>query len=324
MTSPLIPQNNFHTFSKNLRTRHEHIYSVDTSKRKLKAKIAELWETSRQNQKLSKKNFIKQNMQIVSNLNRLNQIKELDPFSRKLLFDNYLKTCMRGGLGPKQKQDLFAQSMRSKGKTEESDQFLTSCPTSELWPKRRSHRKNFLRKTHGQTGRFNSLRKTRAVAIKTANKTQTKSYVIKTKIPAKIQTDEVAKTCRSMGRTHGKQSKVGFLSTKLKTSRFDCVSVATDLERQSMLKQENEFERVVARSLQQGEKRRSLEHLENIVIGRDEGGIEKHVLDSSNPVALNCGLKKLLLSYQDRLKALKTKRNYTDKHKAKLGRILGR
>lgn len=323
---PLMPQNRNHLFSKNLRSKHDEIYSVDASRRKLRARIADLWQTSRQNQKLCKKDFIKQNMQIVTNLNRLNQIKELDPFSRKVLFDNYLKTFTRVGLCQKQKKILFAKSMQAQGKTEQSDQFLTSCPTSKLWPKRHLHRKNCEKEYSAHSKKHQNHRKARAAPIKAASKSKTKSYVIRSKISTKHKEEAMAKTCRSMGQTPRNLFKRDFsrIHVKLKPIQIESDEALAGLERKQKFSQENEFESLVERSFQKAEKKRSIEQLENVVNGQSEAGFETHVVDSSNPVTLNCDLKKILHSYQDRLKALKTKSNYVDKHKAKLGKLLER
>lgn len=78
---------------------------------------------------------------------------------------------------------------------------------------------------------------------------------------------------------------------------------------------------MVAKSFQKMEKVRTIDRLERVMGGDPPDSADLSVSDSRDPVSLNCELKKILNSLVDRMRTLRTRRNYMDRHAAKLARV---
>jgi len=323
--------------SKSLKSKRKLIYNENNPKQKMTKRIFNLWKTSRDDHKINKKDFIKQNKQIVANLNNLNQIKELDYFSRKMLFDNYLKTYLRAGLTQKQKRNMFSDYMRSRGKQDESDKFLLSCQRSKIMKDiQRKQKKSCSISRKTKKGRYYSTGKGQRVFIKRTVKSKNKSFTItKNKSTGKLRSKSKRGkskklkviTSRSKGLTPKNcltEKQIGFspFNLKFKKIQFNRKNILLKTDDQTSKDgHEEEFEYMVANSFQKMRKVQTIDRLENIMKGGQIDTMDLQTLDSSNPVVLNCDLKKILNFYKQKLKALKTKYNYMEKHNSKLNKV---
>ena len=330
LTNPILKNNSYHMLSKSIKSKRKLIYNENNPKQKMTKRIFNLWKTSRTSHKLSKKDFIKQNKQIVANLNNLNHVKELDYFSRKMLFDNYLKTYLRAGLTQKQKRNMFSDYMKAKGKQDESDRFLLSCQRSRLEKeinKRKKKSCSITKKT--KKGRFYSTRQGHHVILSKKPKSFT---LVKNKSTGRVVKRSTSKklkvvTSRPKGMTpknYVTDHPVGFSPFNLRFKKIDFSrdNIFTQhSDPKSKESHEEEFEYMVANSFQKMKKVQAIDRLENIMNGNQHESTELLTLDSTNPVVLNCDLKKILNFYKQKLKGMKTKYNYMEKHNGKLNKV---
>ena len=326
MPMPLLHQNSYHMLSKSIKSKRNQLYNENFQKqKKMTNRIFALWKSSRENHQVSKKDFIKQNKKMVANLNNMNQIKELDYFSRKVLFDNYLKTYLRPGLSEKQKMNMFSNYMRAQGKQEQSDLFLDSCNRKK---RRKIRRRDLSVKTNIREKKNAALRNPLTAKNRSLPKRKLRSFTIgkgklKNKKKAKSTRLLKVKTSKSQGFTpksrKNKNLEISPFNLKFKKINFDKTDI---FEGQGTARTmgkgnracEEEFEYLVANSFKNSKKIKTIDRLENIMEGKVSDSLDLHRLDTRNPVVLNCDLKKVLNFYKDKLRALKTKSNYIEKH----------
>jgi hypothetical protein len=182
-------------------------------------------------------------------------------------------------------------------------------------------------------GRFYSTGKGQRVIIKKNLKPKTKSFtLVKNKSTGKMLKKKTSKklkviTSRSKGMTPRNcltEKQIGFSPFNLKFKKIQFSKNNIFIEKTdpaSKESHEEEFEYMVANSFQKMRKVQTIDRLESIMNGNQKESMDFQTLDSSNPVVLNCDLKKILNFYKEKLKALKTKYNYMEKHNSKLNKV---
>jgi hypothetical protein len=234
--------------------------------------------------------------------------------------------------------NMFSNHLRAQGKHEESEMFMDSYHRNKSSKKKskRVVKRNLSVKTNLKQGNYFSLRNpTSYDKNRSASKKKLKSFTIR-----KNKSRSKKKKAKSSKPLKVKTSKLKFSTPKnykmdispfnlkykkINFSKNNILTNASEMCEAEMAKNnknyDQEFEYLVANSFKNSKKIKTIDRLENIMNGKLCEKLDMQSLNTSSPVLLNCDLKKMLNFYQEKLKALKTKAIYIEKHNGKLSKI---
>lgn len=271
-----------------------------------------------------KANFIQKNKQFVQKLNNINSFKKLDYFSRKVLFDNYLKRYLSPDK-QKQKKGMFGD-LEPLNKKNFRKGSLTERNFHSSHKKSRQNTFKSSKKSMPRLFCSNSFKSNKKLFSKTPQMKNSKSKKLEKLQSAKSifkPLDTVTPSSKYLKKTP--KMDMSPFNVRFKKVFFD----KNNLNEILNLKSNNSpqglinYNKILAESFSNPKNLKVISLIENILEGNEDSMLkQKEEIFSSTSTSANVDLLKYFNKFSENYKALNTKKSYVLKYKKRLNDLI--